>query len=439
MKKIKDDNYSTNDDKEKESNVDKEEVKNEKELDKKKEVVIENNLKEKEIEKEEQDIKLDDKVEEETIKPTSTNKQKINKKENGNFWQKNKNVLISIVITFAICLGIFGLFYNYYLKNLIVEKIKLEKSVTVTDTGIADAVEKVYDSVVTIETYVNNRAYASGTGFVFKTEGDKAYILTNSHVISNSNRVKVTFTNNKQVTADVVGSDDYSDIAVLSVSKDDILLIAETGSSEDMKVGDTTFAVGAPIDSSIYSWSVTRGILSGKDRLVEVTSSDNKSTYVMEVLQTDTAINSGNSGGPLCNSNGQVIGITNMKLASSQIEGIGFAIPIEEALKYAESIISGKQISRPYLGITIYDATNYYSNTSGIYIEYVEQNSAADKAGLQKGDKILEVNGREVSNSSYFKHELYKYDVGEQITIKVERNGKEKEIKITLGSKNIVS
>lgn len=439
MKKIKDANYSTNDDKEKESNVDKEEVKNEKELDKKKEVVIENNLKEKEIEKEEQDIKLDDKVEEETIKPTSTIKQKINKKENSNFWQKNKNVLISIIITFAICLGIFGLFYNYYLKNLIVEKTKLEKSVTVTDKGIADAVEKVYDSVVTIETYINNRAYASGTGFVFKTEGDKAYILTNSHVISNSNSVKVTFTNNKQVTADVVGSDDYSDIAVLSVSKDDILLIAETGSSEDMRVGDTTFAVGAPIDSSIYSWSVTRGILSGKDRLVEVTSSDNKSTYVMEVLQTDTAINSGNSGGPLCNSNGQVIGITNMKLASSQIEGIGFAIPIEEALKYAESIISGKQISRPYLGITIYDATNYYSNTSGIYIEYVEQNSAADKAGLQKGDKILEVNGKEVSNSSYFKHELYKYDVGEQITIKVERNGKEKEIKITLGSNNIVS
>lgn len=439
MKKIKDANYSTNDDKEKESNVEKEEVKNEKELDKKKEVVIENNLKEKEIEKEEQDIKLDDKVEEETIKPTSTIKQKINKKENSNFWQKNKNVLISIIITFAICLGIFGLFYNYYLKNLIVEKTKLEKSVTVTDKGIADAVEKVYDSVVTIETYINNRAYASGTGFVFKTEGDKAYILTNSHVISNSNSVKVTFTNNKQVTADVVGSDDYSDIAVLSVNKDDILLIAETGSSEDMRVGDTTFAVGAPIDSSIYSWSVTRGILSGKDRLVEVTSSDNKSTYVMEVLQTDTAINSGNSGGPLCNSNGQVIGITNMKLASSQIEGIGFAIPIEEALKYAESIISGKQISRPYLGITIYDATNYYSNTSGIYIEYVEQNSAADKAGLQKGDKILEVNGKEVSNSSYFKHELYKYDVGEQITIKVERNGKEKEIKITLGSNNIVS
>lgn len=439
MKKIKDTNHSTNDDKEKESNVEKEEVKNEKELDKKKEVVIENNLKEKEIEKEEQDIKLDDKVEEETIKPTSTIKQKINKKENSNFWQKNKNVLISIIITFAICLGIFGLFYNYYLKNLIVEKTKLEKSVTVTDKGIADAVEKVYDSVVTIETYINNRAYASGTGFVFKTEGDKAYILTNSHVISNSNSVKVTFTNNKQVTADVVGSDDYSDIAVLSVNKDDILLIAETGSSEDMKVGDTTFAVGAPIDSSIYSWSVTRGILSGKDRLVEVTSSDNKSTYVMKVLQTDTAINSGNSGGPLCNSNGQVIGITNMKLASSQIEGIGFAIPIEEALKYAESIISGKQISRPYLGITIYDATNYYSNTRGIYIEYVEQNSAADKAGLQKGDKILEVNGKEVSNSSYFKHELYKYDVGEQITIKVERNGKEKEIKITLGSNNIAS
>jgi serine protease Do len=421
MKKIKDANYSTNDDKDKNPNV-------EEEFEKRKEMKIENNF------------KSEDKEESETIKSTSTFKQeKPNKKDKNNFWQKHRSALIAVIITFAICLGIFGLFYNYYLKNLIVEKTKLEKSVTVTDTGIADAVEKVYDSVVTIETYVNNREYASGTGFVFKTEGDKAYILTNSHVISNSNSVKVTFTNNNQVTADVVGSDDYSDIAVLSVNKDDILLVAETGSSEDMRVGDTTFAVGAPIDSSVYSWSVTRGILSGKDRLVEVTSSDNKSTYVMEVLQTDTAINSGNSGGPLCNSNGQVIGITNMKLASSQIEGMGFAIPIEEALKYAESIISGKQISRPYLGITIYDATSYYSNTSGVYIEYVEENSAADKAGLQRGDKILEVNGVEVSNSSYFKHQLYKYDVGDQVTIKVERNGKEKEIKVTLGSNNIAS
>lgn len=438
MKKIKDANYSKNDNKEKESYVEKEKIENEKESDEKKESNIEKTFIKSEDSKKE--LEKEDKVEEITAETAATIKQeKVSKKEKNNFWKKHKSTLLAVIITFTICLGIFGLFYNYYLKNLIVEKTKLEKSVTVTDTGIADAVEKVYDSVVTIETYINNRAYASGTGFVFKTEGDKAYILTNSHVISNSNSVKVTFTNNNQVTAEVVGSDEYSDIAVLSVNKEDILLIAETGSSEDMRVGDTTFAVGAPIDSSIYSWSVTRGILSGKDRLVEVTSSDNKSTYVMEVLQTDTAINSGNSGGPLCNSNGQVIGITNMKLASSQIEGIGFAIPIEEALKYAESIISGKQISRPYLGITIYDATNYYTNASGIYIEYVEQNSAADKAGLQKGDKILEVNGKEVSNSSYFKHQLYKYNVGDEVTIKIERSGKEKEIKVTLGSSNIAS
>lgn len=419
MKKVKEANFSTNSYNDKNINIanDKKEI-----------------IKEKNNEKSENNFNKKEESEH-----TIEYKNKKNKQENKNFFYKHKNIFISIILTFTICLGIFGLFYNYYLKNLIVEKTKLEKSVTVTDAGIADAVEKVYDSVVTIETYINNRAYASGTGFVFKTEGDKAYILTNSHVINNSNSVKVTFTNNKQVTADVVGSDDYSDIAVLSISKDDIILIAETGSSENMRVGDTTFAVGAPIDSSIYSWSVTRGILSGKDRLVEVTSSDNNSTYVMEVLQTDTAINSGNSGGPLCNSNGEVIGITNMKLASSQIEGIGFAIPIEEALKYAESLISGKQISRPYLGITIYDATSYYSNITGIYIEYVEQNSAADKAGLQKGDKILEVNGKEVTTSSYFKHQLYKYNVGDKITIKVERNGKEKNIEVTLGSNNITS
>ena len=346
---------------------------------------------------------------------------------------KSTNGIVYIILTFCVCLCLFGGFYEFYLKHLVIETTKTIKDVTITDTGIADAVEKVYDSVVTVKNYVRNQLYSTGSGFVFKIDNKYGYILTNYHVISGGNEVSVVFTNNKDEKATIVGYDEYSDIAVLAVDKSLVLATAQIGSSNDMRIGDTTFAVGTPVDSSVYSWSVTRGILSGKDRMVQV---DN---YVMSVLQTDTAINSGNSGGPLCNSNGEVIGITNMKLASSQIEGMGFAIPIEDAVKNAETIISGKKISRPYLGISIYDSNNYFNNTSGVYVESVEKNGAAYNAGIKSGDKILKVNGVEIANTSYFRYQLYKYNIGDKIKITIERNGIEKTLTVTLagsGNKN---
>ena len=346
---------------------------------------------------------------------------------------KSTNGIVYIILTFCVCLCLFGGFYEFYLKHLVIETTKTIKDVTITDTGIADAVEKVYDSVVTVKNYVRNQLYSTGSGFVFKVDNKYGYILTNYHVISGGNEVSVVFTNNKDEKVTIVGYDEYSDIAVLAVDKSLVLATAQIGSSNDMRIGDTTFAVGTPVDSSVYSWSVTRGILSGKDRMVQV---DN---YVMSVLQTDTAINSGNSGGPLCNSNGEVIGITNMKLASSQIEGMGFAIPIEDAVKNAETIISGKKIRRPYLGISIYDSNSYFNNTSGVYVESVEKNGAADKAGIKSGDKILKVNGVEIANTSYFRYQLYKYNIGDKIKITIERNGIEKTLTVTLagsGDKN---
>ena len=346
---------------------------------------------------------------------------------------KSTNGIVYIILTFCVCLCLFGGFYELYLKHLVIETTKTIKDVTITDTGIADAVEKVYDSVVTVKNYVRNQLYSTGSGFVFKIDDKYGYILTNYHVISGGNEVSVVFTNNKDEKVTIVGYDEYSDIAVLAVDKSLVLSTAQIGSSNDMRIGDTTFAVGTPVDSSVYSWSVTRGILSGKDRMVQV---DN---YVMSVLQTDTAINSGNSGGPLCNSNGEVIGITNMKLASSQIEGMGFAIPIEDAVKNAETIISGKKIRRPYLGISIYDSNSYFNNTSGVYVESVEKNGAADKAGIKSGDKILKVNGVEIANTSYFRYQLYKYNIGDKIKITIERNGIEKTLTVTLagsGDKN---
>ena len=346
---------------------------------------------------------------------------------------KSTNGIVYIILTFCVCLCLFGGFYEFYLKHLVIETTKTIKDVTITDTGIADAVEKVYDSVVTVKNYVRNQLYSTGSGFVFKIDNKYGYILTNYHVISGGNEVSVVFTNNKDEKVTIVGYDEYSDIAVLAVDKSLVLATAQLGSSNNMRIGDTTFAVGTPVDSSVYSWSVTRGILSGKDRMVQV---DN---YVMSVLQTDTAINSGNSGGPLCNSNGEVIGITNMKLASSQIEGMGFAIPIEDAVKNAETIISGKKISRPYLGISIYDSNNYFNNTSGVYVESVEKNGAAYNAGIKTGDKILKVNGVEIANTSYFRYQLYKYNIGDKIKITIERNVIEKTLTVTLagsGNKN---
>ncbi len=376
------------------------------------------------MKKEEKDKKVKD-IEVEESKSSDNNYIKAK--------SKNNEGILYVILTFCACLVMFGLFYQFYLKNLVIETTKTIKDVTVTDTGIADAVEKVYNSVVTVKNYSRGKLYSTGSGFVFKTDSKYGYILTNYHVINGGSNVSVIFTNNKEEEVNVVGYDEYSDIAVLAVDKDKVISVATTGSSEDMRIGDTTFAVGTPVDSSIYSWSVTRGILSGKNRMVQV---DN---YVMSVLQTDTAINSGNSGGPLCNSNGEVIGITNMKLASSQIEGMGFAIPIEDALKNAEAIISGQKISRPYIGVSIYDATNYFSGETGLYVEYVEKDGPADKAGLKKGDKIIKVGDVEVNNSSYFRYQLYKYNIGDKVKITVSRNGSEKTLTVTLtgsGTKN---
>lgn len=361
---------------------------------------------------------------------TETHSKPENKTFNVN---KSTNGIVYVILTFCVCLCLFGGFYELYLKHLVVETTKTIKDVTVTDTGIADAVEKVYDSVVTVKNYARNQLYSTGSGFVFKIDDKYGYILTNYHVINGGSEVSVIFTNNKEEKVTVVGYDEYSDIAVLAVDKSLVLATAQIGSSNDMRIGDTTFAVGTPVDSSVYSWSVTRGILSGKNRMVQV---DN---YVMSVLQTDTAINSGNSGGPLCNSNGEVIGITNMKLASSQIEGMGFAIPIEDAVTNAETIISGKKISRPYLGVSIYDSNNYFNNNTGVYVESVEKNGPADKAGIKSGDKILKVNDVEITNTSYFRYQLYKYDIGDKIKITIERNGNEKTLTVTLtgsGEKN---
>lgn len=360
-------------------------------------------------------------------------------------------VLVLAVIVSSI-LGAGGLLYFFhnnpdYLRNTVTNITKTEKEVTVNENGIADAVEKVYDSVVVVECYKNNTLVSTGTGFFYKKDGNKYYLLTNHHVVDGGNNIKVVLTNGKSKAIKVEGSDVYADIAVLSFENDDETVdypIVEIGSTESMKLGDTVFAIGAPIDSSLFSGTVTRGILSGKDRLIERRTNSNSSVadWMMRVIQTDTAINSGNSGGPLCNSNGQVIGINNMKLSYTGIESMGFSIPIEDALKYAEQLLKDGKIVRPYVGVSLNNANNSYlasyfnysDDLVGVVLTKVVDNSPVDKAGIEVGDVITEVNGTAVKNVATFKYELYKYNPGDKISIKYVHDGEEKTTNLVLES-----
>ena len=342
--------------------------------------------------------------------------------------------------------GLF-LFFKYspeYASQTITNINKSEKEVTVIDNGIADAVEKIYDAVVVVETYYRGELYATGSGFVYKKDGSTYYLLTNHHVINGGDEIRVVFTDGKEVVVEVKGSDQYADLAVLSYNTDTDRLVASIGVSETMRVGDTVFAIGAPLDSGVYSWSVTRGVLSGKDREVAVSLSNSYSNdYIMHVLQTDAAINSGNSGGPLCNSNGEVIGLTNMKLVTNGVEGMGFAIPIEDAVEYAEAIINGEDTSRPQIGIYMSDLSaaarreyNIPDKTEGVLITEVVQDSPADKGGLQKGDLVVSINDVGVKTSAELRYQLYKYKVGDTITVEYMRDNSVKSTKITLTKKD---
>ncbi len=363
--------------------------------------------------------------------------------------EKNKfDSNIKILIAFFIGIGVMYAIVYFFPTNLATVTTNLEKQVTVTDLGIADAVDKVYDSVVVVSTYQNDRLYSSGTGFVYKKEKDEAYILTNNHVIEDGDKIYVTFTNGTKEEVEIVGKDEYSDIAILSLDSSKIISVGQIGKSESMKIGDTVFAVGAPLDS-VYSWTVTRGILSGKDRLVEVSlSTSSSSDYIMNVLQTDAAINSGNSGGPLCNSNGEIVGITSLKLVSSGVEGMGFAIPIETAITYANKLEKGEAITQPYLGVSTLNIEEAYyyrdyrdlidkSNVeTGVLIVEIESNSPASKAGLKSGDIITKMDDTEISNLAYLRYSLYKHEIGDTVKVTYIRDGKTKNVDIKLQSRS---
>lgn len=364
---------------------------------------------------------------------------------------KNDLKLVGIII-FSFVIG--GIVTLSLLKftPILNEIIGSSNSTVITKNGtqiyekssLAPSVEKIYDAVVVVEGFVREQIASTGTGFVYKVDDNYGYLLTNHHVIEDMEKITVTMSNDKEVEATVLGSDQYLDLAVLQIEKSNVSLIATIGSSEQMNLGDTIFTVGSPMGYD-YRGSVTSGILSGKDRMVSVAVTSSNNDWIMRVLQMDASINPGNSGGPLLNANGEVIGICSLKLVDDEIEGMGFAIPIEYAMSHAETLEKGQDINWPVLGISMIGITDYStlrqygisldkSIEEGTVVLEVSRGSSAEEAGIQKGDVIIKVNGHKTKDNAYLRYELYQHQAGDTIEITLLRGTKEITVKVTLGS-----
>ena len=358
--------------------------------------------------------------------------------------KKNNKIIIPLLVFLAFILGAS---WSYLVINQLnkgtVTTSGSGGSYTINENSISGAVDKIYDATVTVQTYKNGSAVSTGTGFVYKKEGSTAYIMTNNHVISGGDSAKVVFSDGTSADTKILGGETYADIAVLTVSAASVKQVATLGSTKDIKLGDTTFAVGAPLGDT-YSGTVTKGILSGKDRLVAVSFSGTTSDYYMKVLQTDAALNPGNSGGPLCNVNGEVIGVISMKLVKEEIEGMGFAIPIEYAMSKIETLEKGEEIKWPQLGVQMVNVSDVkqsrFGNNynipndvkTGVVVAGIVSGTGASKSDLKEGDIITKLNGEEVENAAYLRYELYKYAPGDTITLTYLRDGKEHETKAVL-------
>ncbi len=275
---------------------------------------------------------------------------------------------------------------------------------------------------------------SEGSGVIYKKSGNSAYIVTNNHVVKGSNALQVILSNGRKVNASLVGSDSATDLAVLKINSANVKTVAEFGNSNSIAAGQDVLAIGSPMGSE-YANTVTKGIISAKSRTLK-SGTDGTLT---SVIQTDAAINSGNSGGPLINMAGQVIGINSMKLAGSSdgssVEGMGFAIPSNEVVKIINQLIKNGKISRPSLGISMIDLSRVTTDqqqsvlklpssiTKGVVIMDVQSGSNAQTAGLEQYDVITKLGDTKITNTSSLKLALYKYKVGDTTKVTYYRDG----------------
>lgn len=334
------------------------------------------------------------------------------------------------------------------------------------ETSTTKAVEKVQNAVVSVINYqksANNSLGAifgniessdelavagEGSGVIYKKDGQYAYIVTNTHVINNAEKIDILLASGEKISGELVGSDTYSDIAVIKISADKVTAVAEFADSDTIKVGETAIAIGSPL-GSVYANTVTQGIISSLSRTVTSQSEDGQ-TISTNAIQTDTAINLGNSGGPLINIQGQVIGITSSKITSSSVsssgvavEGMGFAIPANDAVAIINQLEKDGKVSRPALGVHMVNLTTLSTSqlekaglsntelTSGVVIVSTQSGLPAD-GKLETFDVITEIDGEAIQDKSDLQSALYKHQVGDTITVTYYRNNRKQTIDIKL-------
>ncbi|HFI0148316.1 TPA: S1C family serine protease [Streptococcus suis] len=334
------------------------------------------------------------------------------------------------------------------------------------ETSTTQAVEKVQNAVVSVinyQTASSNSLSAifgniessdelavagEGSGVIYKKDGNTAYIVTNTHVINNAEKIDILLASGEKVAGELVGADTYSDIAVIKIAADKVTAVAEFADSDTIKVGETAIAIGSPL-GSVYANTVTQGIISSLSRTVTSQSEDGQ-TISTNAIQTDTAINPGNSGGPLINIQGQVIGITSSKITSSSlsssgvaVEGMGFAIPSNDAVSIINQLETDGKVSRPALGVHMVNLTDLSTSqlekagltntdlTSGVIVVSTQAGLPAD-GKLETYDVITEIDGETIENKSDLQSALYKHQVGDTITITYYRNNKKQTVDIKL-------
>ena len=381
------------------------------------------------------------------------------------FYKKGVTFLIIILIGFLS--GALGSFVTLQLYQKQVSQATNNTTNTVTQTSYKNenattqAVNKVKDAVVSVITYSANRqnsvfgndetdtdtdsqqVASEGSGVIYKKNGKDAYLVTNTHVIKGASKVDIRLADGTKVPGEIVGSDTFSDIAVVKISSEKVTTVAEFGDSSKLNVGETAIAIGSPLGSE-YANTVTQGIISSLNRNVSLKSQDGQAIST-KAIQTDTAINPGNSGGPLINIQGQVIGITSSKIASNggtSVEGLGFAIPSNDAQNIIKQLESDGKVTRPALGIQMVNLANIGANdlrklnipssvTSGVVVKSVQSNMPAS-GHLEKYDVITKVDDKEISSSTDLQSALYNHSIGDTIKITYYRNGKEETTSIKL-------
>lgn len=383
------------------------------------------------------------------------------------FYKKGVKVLAIILIGFLS--GALGSFVTLQLYQKQGNQATNNNSGTVTQTSYKNensttqAVNKVKDAVVSIITYSssssrqssvfnaddtnsdsdNQQIASEGSGVIYKKDDKDAYLVTNTHVINGASKVDIRLADGTKVPGEIVGSDTFSDIAVVKISSEKVTTVAEFGDSSQLSVGETAIAIGSPLGSE-YANTVTQGIISSLNRNVSLKSEDGQAIST-KAIQTDTAINPGNSGGPLINIQGQVIGITSSKIASNggtSVEGLGFAIPSNDAQNIIKQLESNGKVTRPALGIQMVNLSNVGASdlrklnipsglTSGVVVRSVQNNMPAN-GHLQKYDVITKVDDKEIASSTDLQHALYNHAIGDTIKVTYYRNGKEETTSIKL-------